>query len=376
VQLSLRNDRLRRDRLPTIGPRAFLRLAQINLGLVVLNIVSGAAVRLTDSGLGCPDWPNCSQHHFTPALSFHPAVEFGNRLVVVALTIAAALALVCSWRRTPRRKDLMELSGGLVAGIVGEALLGAIVVYSKLNPYAVMCHFLMGLVLLTVALALAFRAGRAPERGALKVSNASLAASRVCFAILALAIAAGTATTGSGPHAGGPGAKRIPVPLADMARTHSGIVLILAACVLGLLYLLERSGAPESVRVRGRILLGAMVVQGLIGYTQYFTHLPAALVGVHVFGATVVWSAMYWFADGLRHHAPEAAVAPVGVAVEAVAATPAAMPAADSASAHGTPVTASIPSPADAATPVESASPSSTTTIPTSVALSNKGIGR
>jgi heme a synthase len=374
VQLSLRTDRLRWDRLPTISPRAFVRIAQINLGLVILNIVSGAAVRLTDSGLGCPDWPNCSQHHFTPALSFHPAVEFGNRLVVVALTMAAALALVSSWRRTPRRKDLMALSGGLVAGIVGEALLGAIVVYSKLNPYAVMCHFLMGIVLLTVALALTFKAGRAPERGALKVSPATLTASRVCFAILAVAIAAGTATTGSGPHAGGPGAKRIPVPLADMARTHSAIALVLAACVLGLLYLLERSGAPESVRVRGRLLLATMVVQGVIGYTQYFTHLPAALVGVHVFGATAVWSAMYWFVDGLRHHAPEAAVAPVGVAIET--ATPPSTLAPDPASAKGAPVTASFPASVDTATTVDSVSSSPTTTIPSSATVSNKGIAR
>jgi heme a synthase len=317
VQFSLRTGGglPRWDRLPNISPRTFLRLAQVTLGVIVLNIMTGAAVRLTDSGLGCPDWPDCSQHHITPALSFHPAVEFGNRMVVVALIIAAAITVICSWRRSPRRKDLMALSAALVGGIVGEALLGAIVVYSKLNPYAVMCHFLMGIVLLTVALALAFRAGRAPGRGPLKVSRSELLAGRVCFGILALAIAAGTATTGTGPHAGGPGAKRIPLPLADMARTHSGIVLVLAACVLGLLYVLEHSGAPESVTIRGRLLLAVMVVQGLIGYIQYFSHLPVALVGVHVFGATVVWSSMYWFVDGLRHHAAEAVGSPVGLPV-------------------------------------------------------------
>jgi heme a synthase len=295
--------------LPTLSPRAFLRVAQVNLGLVVLNIVSGGAVRLSDSGLGCPDWPNCSEHHFTPPLSIHPLIEFSNRMVVVALCIAAGCTVVGALRRAPFRRDLVLVSAGLVAGIIGEAGLGAVVVYSKLNPYAVMTHFMVGIGLLTVALVLVLRAGRAAGNGTAKVSLAEIRVSRLAVGVLLLAIVAGTATTASGPHAGGPGAKRLPVPLADMARTHSGIVLALGAIVLLLLYLLERSGTPESVRKRGRVLLAAMIAQGLIGYTQYFTHLPPLLVGVHIFGATVVWSAMYWFADGLRHHAPEEVLA-------------------------------------------------------------------
>lgn len=289
-----------------VTPRAFLRIAQVNLALVVLNIVTGGAVRLTDSGLGCPDWPTCSRHHLTPPLSFHPAVEFGNRMVVVAFCIAAGVALLGAWRRAPYRRDLVALSGALVGGIVGEAVLGGIVVYSKLNPYAVMTHFIVGIALLTVACALALRAGRAPGRGASKVASRDLLVSRLAQGLLLLAIVAGTATTAAGPHAGGAGAKRLPVPLADMARVHSGIVIVTAAVVLGLLYLLERDGAPESVRRRGRLLLAGMVVQGIIGYTQYFSHLPAWLVGIHVFGVTVIWSAMYWFVDGLYHSQAEA----------------------------------------------------------------------
>jgi cytochrome c oxidase assembly protein subunit 15 len=294
-------------RLPTISPKAFLRLSQVTLALVVVNIVSGGAVRLTDSGLGCPDWPNCSQHRFTPPLAFHPAIEFGNRMVVAALCVAAGLAVVMALRRAPFRRDLALLSGGLVLGIVGEAALGAIVVYSKLNPYAVMTHFTVGIGLLTVAVVLALRAGRAAAPGAAMVPSTQLLIGRVSTALLLVAIVAGTATTASGPHAGGPGAKRLPVPLADMARTHSGIVLLLGALVLGFLYVLESKGAPASVLMRARALLAAMVAQGVIGYTQYFTHLPVVLVGVHVFGATVVWAAMCWFVDGLYHHVPEAA---------------------------------------------------------------------
>ncbi|MGH9028280.1 MAG: hypothetical protein ACRDV4_01490, partial [Acidimicrobiales bacterium] len=159
--------------------------------------------------------------------------------------------------------------------------------------------------LLTVACDLALRAGRAPGRGTAKVPRTELRISGMAMGLLLLAVVAGTATTGAGPHAGGPGAKRLPFPLADMARTHSGIVIVLAAVVLGLLYLMERHRCPESVRARGRLLLAAMAAQGIVGYTQYFTHLPPLLVGVHILGATVVWSAMYWFVDGLHHHAPE-----------------------------------------------------------------------
>ena len=129
---------------------------------------------------------------------------------------------------------------------------------------------------------------------------------RWMLVVLVLAIAAGTATTGAGPHAGGKGAKRIPVPLADMARTHAEIVLVLGVMTLAMLYLLDHTRAPERVIGRARILLVVMVAQGVIGYTQYFTHLPALLVGVHVFGVTVLWTAMLWFYDGLSHHPLEA----------------------------------------------------------------------
>jgi cytochrome c oxidase assembly protein subunit 15 len=294
--------------LPRVGPRSYLRAAQLTLGLVVLNIVSGAAVRLSDSGLGCPDWPDCSQHHLTPPLALHPAIEFSNRLVVVALCLAAAVVVVLALGLRPRRRDLTGLSVGLIGGILAEAVLGGVVVYSKLNPYVVMTHFMVGIGLLTVAVALALRAGRpAGAEGAAgaarsKVTGAVRRLARLMIGVLLLAIAAGTATTGAGPHAGGKGAKRIPVPLTDMARTHAEIVIVLAVMTLAMLYLLERTRAPATVVTRARLLLAAMVAQGVVGYTQYFSHLPPLLVGVHVFGVTVVWTAMLWFYDGLSHH--------------------------------------------------------------------------
>ncbi|HTT86529.1 MAG TPA: COX15/CtaA family protein [Acidimicrobiales bacterium] len=296
--------------LPTVGPRPFLRVTQVTLGLVVLNIVSGAAVRLSDSGLGCPDWPTCSRRHLTPPLSLHPAVEFGNRMVVVALCLAAALCVVAALRRRPYRRDLLWLSVGLVGGVLGEAVLGGLVVYAKLNPYVVMTHFMVGIALLTVAVALSLRAGREPGPGVSMVHPSVRTLSAWCLLVLVVAIAAGTGTTGAGPHAGGKGAVRIPVPLADMARTHSSIVIALGAMTLALLYLLDRTRAPEKVTGRGRAVLVVMVAQGFVGYTQYFTHLPPLLVGVHVFGATVLWAAFLWFHDGLSHHGTEDGPAP------------------------------------------------------------------
>ena len=309
--------------MPRVGPRAFLLVAQASLVLVVLNIVSGAAVRLTDSGLGCPDWPTCSARSVTPPLSFHPVVEFSNRMVVVALSVVVAATLIASWLRRPRRRDLAWLSAALVGGVVAEAVLGGVVVYSKLNPYAVMTHFMVGVALLTVALVLALRSGRAPAPSRFLVPSAGRRLAWLFSALVVLAIAAGTATTGSGPHAGGPTAVRLPVPLDDMARTHSAVAIAAGALLLLELALLRRARAPEAVERRGELMLVALVAQGALGYTQFFLHLPALLVGFHVFGATVVWSATVWFVDGLRAHEAESETVAAAEAGEAPATSPA-----------------------------------------------------
>jgi cytochrome c oxidase assembly protein subunit 15 len=293
-----------------LSPRAFRRLCQITLVIVVLNVVTGAAVRLSDSGLGCPDWPTCSQHRLTPPLSLHPVIEFGNRAVVFLLVVACAAALIGALRRAPVRKDLTWLAGGLILGVIGEAVLGGIVVYSKLNPYVVMTHFMVGMALVAVAVVLTLRAGLAPGRGRLLVGTASIRLTRIFMAMIVVVLVAGTATTGTGPHAGGKGSKRIPLGLSDMTRIHAEIALVTAAFLLVLLWVLWRSNAPAAVQNRGRWLLVIMAAQGIVGYTQYFTHLPALLVGIHVFGATTVWGGTLWFHHGLSHHDPETLAQP------------------------------------------------------------------
>jgi len=287
------------------GPRSFLLLCRCTLAAIVLNVATGAAVRLSDSGLGCPDWPTCSQSRLTPPLALHPVIEFANRMFVTLLVVSCAVTAVAAFTRRPARRDLRWLSAGLVLGVFAEAGLGAIVVYSKLNAYVVMTHFLVGMALLTVGVVLTLRAGHGPGRGVVGVSRRALTMTRVTLGLLAVAIAAGTATTGAGPHAGGVGAKRVPIGLSAMTRIHAEIVLATGVLLLAVLWELWRSDAPARVQESGRVLLGAMLAQGVIGYTQYFTHLPALLVGMHVLGATAVWSTALWFHHGLSDHRPE-----------------------------------------------------------------------
>ncbi|MDA8267150.1 MAG: COX15/CtaA family protein [Actinomycetota bacterium] len=276
-------------------------MSQVTAALVVLNIASGAAVRLTGSGLGCPDWPTCSRRHVTPALSFHPLMEFSNRMVVVGLVVVIGATAVASLVGTERRRDLVWLSWGLVGGVLAEAVAGGIVVYTKLNPYVVMGHFMVGIGLLAVATVLALRAGGPGGAGVPKVGRSDRRLAWAMVGVLAVALAAGTATTGAGPDGGSPSAVRLPVPLDDMARTHSLIVIAFGCVLLVALYRLYRDRGPESVQRRGHLLLGALVVQGLIGYTQFFTHLPPGLVEVHEVGAAIVVVALLQFVDSLYH---------------------------------------------------------------------------
>jgi heme a synthase len=294
-----------RSRIPSVSAHWYLRIAQTALVICVINVLTGAAVRLTDSGLGCADWPDCTYSSVTPPLSFHPIMEFGNRMVVVVLVIAVGVAFVTAFMRKPGRTDLKLLSGALVLGVFGEAGIGAAVVYTQLNPFVVMIHFLFGVVLVITALALAIAAGRAPVRGTNKVSRRIRNVGRGMLALLACVLVAGAETTGTGPHAGAPGASRIAFPLADAARIHSSIVLVMGALTLVELWLLHKDAAPASVIKNAEILLGIMIAQGLIGYTQYFLHEATLLVGIHIAGALSVVISMLWFYDGLSFHPAE-----------------------------------------------------------------------
>jgi cytochrome c oxidase assembly protein subunit 15 len=279
--------------------------------MVAVIVVTGAAVRLTGSGLGCADWPDCSHGHLTPPLQFHSLVEFGNRMVTVLLTVVVAATVLAAFRRVPFRRDLAWLSVGLIGGVLLQAVMGGIVVYTKLNPYVVMVHFMASMPLIVDAVVLVHRAGRDYSAGSAHplVPRPVLLLSRGMVVLLALVLAAGTAVSGAGPHAGSSQgqlrAKRLPVPLRDMAELHSSLALVLVGVAVSLAVALHALDVPERVRRAGRILVIVLVAQAAVGYTQYFTHLPALLVEVHVAGATVLVVGTVQFLLALTHHPAE-----------------------------------------------------------------------
>jgi cytochrome c oxidase assembly protein subunit 15 len=294
-------------------PAVLQRLNVASLVMVVLIMLTGAAVRLTGSGLGCADWPTCSTGHLTPPLQFHSVVEFSNRMVTVLMVVVVGVTFVVAWLRRPRRTDLLWLSGGLVVGVLAQAVLGGIVVYTKLNPYVVMVHFCASVLLIVDAVVLVHRGRRdyTPGSGHLLVPRPLLLGTRGLLGLFALVIVAGTATSGAGPHAGnGTGqqvAKRIPVALRQMAELHSSFALLTVGLALGLAVALHAIDVPERVRRASRLLVLVLVAQAAVGYTQYFTHLPAVLVEVHVAGATALVVGITQFYLALTHHPAERA---------------------------------------------------------------------
>jgi len=290
---------MRRFRL---SPWAYRRITLLALLALAFIIVTGGAVRLTGSGLGCPDWPTCAKGHIVAERSFHPMVEFVNRAITGIVSVAVILAVLGSVIRRPRRRDLILLSTGLVVGIVGQIVLGGETVKHDLAPPYVMGHFLLSLLLVWDATVLHHRAGedegqQGPRRPV--VPSDLLAMARLIVVSAALAIFLGTVVTGAGPHAGDPTAKRLDLDVADVARFHGISVMLLLAITVVTLWRLRRVGAPADAVRRGDVLLATLVAQAAIGYTQYFTGVPALLVGIHIAGATAVWVAALQFNLGL-----------------------------------------------------------------------------
>ncbi len=301
------------DRLPTVGTRTFGRLAVISLVFESLILLSGAAVRLSGSGLGCADWPDCFKGHLTPPLRFHSLIEFGNRMVTVLLVVVVATAFLAALRRRPFRRDLVWLSGSLVVGILAEAVVGGIVVYTKITPYWVMGHFLTTVVLLAAAVLLVHRASRdySPGSGRLLVPRPMLLLGRGLVVLLGVVLVAGSATTGAAPDAGGAQgqdvARRIPVSLRAMAEVHATLALFLVGVALATAVALHALDVPERVRKAARVMVVVLVAQAAIGYTQYFTHLPALVVELHELGATALVIGVLQLLLAFTHHPREVA---------------------------------------------------------------------
>ncbi|MGZ4760750.1 MAG: COX15/CtaA family protein [Acidimicrobiales bacterium] len=289
-------------RLPRISPRTYRWITLSALIAVAAIVLTGAAVRLTGSGLGCSDWPACSESQFVDVSGFHQAVEQLNRLFTGAISVAIGLAVLGSYARSPRRRDLIWWSWGLVAGLIGQSVLGGVTVLTKLSPQIVMGHFLLSSALVLNAVVLHHRAGHPDTPGVATVAPRVVALSRATVAVGFAVLVTGTVVTGTGPHGGDETVKRLPYEIETVARIHSLTAwLLLALCVVTI-GLVHRCGASRVVARGSLVLVAAILVQGAIGYTQYFTGGSPGLVEVHVAGSVVVWIALLSFHLALFAH--------------------------------------------------------------------------
>lgn len=284
-------------------------------------IVTGGAVRLTGSGLGCPDWPRCNASELVAETSYHQRIELGNRLFTGGVSVAVILAVLGALIRVPRRRDLTLLSLGLVAGVLGQIVLGGLSVIFHLWPPLIMAHFLLSMVILADGVVLHWRASlpdppdaEAPvgarnkrlgpvrpwgERSESLVDNQLRRLSQVLVGLTVAVIVVGTAVTGSGPHGGDEDVERLPLLLPEVARVHGVLVEVFSLTTLAVLVLLWRRGAPKAVLRRGELVLGVSISQSIVGYVQYFTGVPPLLVAVHLVGAVCLWVAVLRFYLGL-----------------------------------------------------------------------------
>ena len=276
-------------RFPRLSPRTYRVVTVAALVALAVIVVTGAAVRLTGSGLGCTDWPQCEQGQFSPELdNVHGMIEFVNRLFTGVVSVAVMLAVAGSIMRVPRRRDLLWLSLGLVAGVLAQIVWGAFTVWTKLRPEMVMGHYLISAVLLANAAVLVQRAWTGGRPTAVAVRPRVLNLSRAMVALMVAVLVTGTVVTNTGPHAGDENAVRFSFDISSVARIHALTVLAMAAVAVATLYLAYKSPAGPRLRRRGALLVAAIVVQAVIGYVQYFTGVPVLLVGFHILGSILV----------------------------------------------------------------------------------------
>ena len=280
--------------MPAVSPARYRRITLFAVVALAFIVLTGAAVRLTGSGLGCTDWPTCEQGRLAPGeITDAPAmIEFVNRLITGLVSVAVILAVAGAARRIPRRRDLVWLAAGLVAGVLGQIVLGGLVVLFELSPRLVMGHFLVSMLILWNAVVLHHRAGRPGGPVTPLVGRSLVQLARCIFVVGALVIFTGTVVTASGPHAGDTQATRLGLDVPDVARVHGLWVVLLVVLTLVLTVGSARQAAPSSVQRAARLLVVVLAAQAAIGYTQYFTGVPVVLVGFHILGAIGVWIAV------------------------------------------------------------------------------------
>lgn len=277
-------------------------------------VVTGAVVRLTGSGLGCPTWPECVEGSYTPtsrqSQEWHKYVEFGNRLltfILVVLAVAALVAAIMDARArrragADRRPIIIVLACVPLLGTFAQAVLGGITVLTGLHPATVSAHFLLSMAIIAGTVALVVRSGDPGDRPVVRLAPpAVMGLAWSLTAVSALVVILGVVVTGSGPHSGDAESEnRFSLDPRMVSWLHADVVLLFLGLLVGLIVALHVTGAPRSARRRAWLLLAIAVAQGALGYTQYFTGLPEALVMIHVLGATLVWTAALFIPAALR----------------------------------------------------------------------------
>jgi heme a synthase len=286
--------------------RTVQRLAVALLVANVVIVVTGGAVRLTGSGLGCPTWPRCSANSFVVhgALGYHGAIEFGNRMLTLVLAAIALATWAAAWRVRPRRRSLVTLASVLVLGIPAQAVLGGMTVLTGLNPWLVAGHLLLSMALIGVAVVLVRRVAETDDPPHLTVPAAVATLVRLTFAAAWSVLYVGTVVTGSGPHAGAATSPRTGLDPGAVSQFHADLVFLLVGLTGASLLALRAVDAPRSAQLAARWLLGIELVQGLVGFTQYFTGLPIALVALHLLGAALVSAAATNLLVSIRDRGP------------------------------------------------------------------------
>jgi cytochrome c oxidase assembly protein subunit 15 len=288
-----------KDRLD-ISPRRYAQVTLVALAALALIVLTGAAVRLTGSGLGCPDWPKC-YGGAVPPLDTHAVIEYGNRLLTGFVGLAVIAASVLAWFRRPFRWHLAFFGALLPLGVVCQAILGALVVKHHLAPGLVTGHFILSMLLLDAAFALAWMARY--EHGERRFSSDRLGvwAVRALIPFGQLTIVAGTIATGSGPHAGAHEGELVhrfdfegAGTLEWMVQRHSAIAAVFGLAALAVWLLLRRPGGDTRALRPLTVVIGLLGLQGAVGGLQWALELPSEIVWLHVALATLTWLATLW----------------------------------------------------------------------------------
>jgi len=284
----------------SISPRLYAKVSLVALGALSLIVLTGAGVRLTGSGLGCPDWPKC-YGGTVPPLESHAVIEYANRVLTGFVGIAVIAASALAWFRVPFRGHLALFGALLPIGVIGQAILGALVVEYHLAPGLVMSHFILSMLLLDASFALAWCSRYEPWERRRSHDRLGVWAVRALVPFGQLTILAGTIATASGPHAGAHAGQLVHRFTFEGTRTlewvvqrHAAIATAFGLAAIGVWFLLRRPGGDRRAARPLAWVLGLLALQGIVGGVQWELKLPGEIVWLHVALATATWLAMLW----------------------------------------------------------------------------------